>query len=171
MAFGGWSIDKGLYEFIYQNLEEGKTLLEFGSGNATQELVKRWDVYSVEENKEWSGKYHDKYILAPIENQSYTEESGWQGWYNKEIVSKNLPTHVDMILVDGPCHGNRNGLFENRDLILNLGFAFIIFDDLERQKDLKCYQDFVDYFKSENINIETKIIANEKSFGYIKILN
>ena len=171
MSFGGWSIGKDLYDFISQNLSEGKSILEFGSGESTQELIKKWNVYSVEENVEWSGKYHNKYILAPIENKSYSEQNGWDGWYNTEILSKNLPSSVDLILVDGPCYGNRNGLFNNKELILNLGFELIIFDDIERNSDLKCYNDFVNYYKVNNISIETGVISGMKSFGYIKILN
>ena len=55
-AFSGWSIDKAVYDWMTKHLPEGKTILEFGSGNSTQILATRWNVISVEENKDWVNK-------------------------------------------------------------------------------------------------------------------
>ena len=38
---GGWSIGQEFYNFLSQNLEEGKTIVEFGSGKGTIELTKK----------------------------------------------------------------------------------------------------------------------------------
>ena len=50
MGFGEWAISEELYEDIKSILPEGKTILEFGSGSGTHELLKHWSVISVEDN-------------------------------------------------------------------------------------------------------------------------
>ena len=48
-------------------VEPGSTVLEFGSGKGTENLVKLgYNVFSVEENERFCGLYHEQYIHAPI---------------------------------------------------------------------------------------------------------
>jgi len=97
MSFGGWSIEKILYDEIVKILPEGKTILEFGSGGGTEELLKRWKVYSVEDDKDFIGKYNTNYIHAPLVGN----------WYDTEVLKKELPENYDLVLVDGPHGGIR----------------------------------------------------------------
>lgn len=159
MSFGGWSIDVSLFNWLENNLEKGKILLEIGSGQSTFALCKIWDVYSIEEDIDWIDKYHNKYIYAPIK----------ENWYDLNIVKSNIPKSVDAILIDGPAHGDRNGFFENINIFLNLNPDILVFDDLEREIDYNCYISIVNYLKTNNINIEYDIVTVYKKFGFIKI--
>ena len=87
------AISNELFEWIYENLEHGKTILEFGSGTGTIELTKYWNVYSVEQSAKWIGKApNSNYIHAPIKG----------GWYDTNIVFNNIPEQYDLLLIDGP---------------------------------------------------------------------
>ncbi len=105
--FGSWSIDKELFDFILSVLPEGKTMLELGSGWASQKLSEHYTVYSIEHNEKWVGKYNTHYIYAPIKN----------GWYDTSIISKEAPKDYDLILIDGPTGDiGRGGFYTNLDL-------------------------------------------------------
>ena len=123
---GGWAIGHEFYNFLSQNLEEGKTILEFGSGKGTIELTKRWKVYSIEHDEQWVGTAPDSnYIHAPL---------GEDGWYDAKKVFDNLPEKYDCIIVDGPIGPKaRLGIDKHWDK-LNTDIM-IIFDDTDRPKD------------------------------------
>ena len=157
--FGYWSIDESLFNWLKNNLESGKILLELGSGLTTEILCKIYDLYSVEENIELINKYHNNYIYAPIKNN----------WYDLEILKNNLPLKVDAILIDGPAHGERKGFFNNIELFLNLNPSLLIFDDVERKEDYESYLSIVNYLKINKFNIETEIFSDIKKFAILKI--
>ena len=123
---GGWSIGQEFYNFLSQNLEEGKTIVEFGSGKGTIELTKKWKVYSIEHDEEWVGAAPDSnYVYAPL---------GEDGWYDTKKVFDNLPEKYDCIIVDGPIGPKaRLGIDKHWDK-LNTDIM-IIFDDTDRPKD------------------------------------
>ncbi len=95
MSFGGWSIDKKLYDEMVKILPEGKTILEFGSGAGSVELRKRWKLYSIEDDKNYINNI-DNYIHAPLVDD----------WYDAEIIKREMPDY-DLILVDGPYGGEK----------------------------------------------------------------
>ena len=66
MSFGGWSINEVCFDYIKDILPDGKIILEFGSGFGTEQLAKHYKMYSIENYKEWIGKYNSTYIYAPI---------------------------------------------------------------------------------------------------------
>ena len=123
--FGGMAICEKLFNWIRSNLQNGKIILEFGSGTGTIELTKYYTVYSVEQDKEWIGfAQKSNYIYAPIKN----------GWYDSDIVFNNIPNNYDLILIDGPKgHGNRGGIINHLNK-LNTDVPIII-DDITRPKD------------------------------------
>ena len=45
--------DASLFLWIKENLPHNSTILEFGSGTGTKELVKNYQVTSIEHSKEW----------------------------------------------------------------------------------------------------------------------
>jgi hypothetical protein len=73
------------------------TILELGSGATTGLIKEHREVYSIEDNPDWVGKYNDKehYVYAPREN----------GFYDKGVLV-NLPRY-DVLFVDGPAHDSR----------------------------------------------------------------
>ena len=120
-----WAISEELYEWIKNNLEHGKTILEFGSGKGTIELTKHWTVYSVEQDLKWIGLAPDSnYIHAPLKAK----------WYDTDIVFSNIPKKYDLILVDGPKGAKyRAGIDEHWDKF-NTNVP-LLFDDTHRKKD------------------------------------
>ncbi len=135
MSFGGFAIDEELFLYIREILPEGKTILELGSGEGTAELVKHWNVYSVEDKEEWLGKYHDKYIRAPLKEHKPVHKLPGDVWYDPQVLSRLLPKRYDLLLIDGPCRqdASRSGFIKYKIL-----FDFnvpLIFDDVNRTGD------------------------------------
>ena len=119
--FGGWSIDKEVFDYIQQVLPAGKTILELGSGWASEILSEYYTVYSIEHDPQWVGKYNTHYIYAPIIN----------GWYDVSVLSNELPTHYDLILIDGPTGTIGRGKFYTNLYLFNTN-TIMIFDDVNR---------------------------------------
>lgn len=99
-AFGGWALHKDVFMWIRGNIKEGSTILELGSGSATVELCKFYNVYSIEHDKQWVGKSKSTYIHAPL--IQYNDENGNYRWYDVDILKEKLPKSYDLLLIDGP---------------------------------------------------------------------
>lgn len=129
---GGWAIETNLFEYILNNLKPGSHILEFGSGTGTRELVKYYDVTSIEQNVGWVDMVPKaNYIYAPLKD----------GWYNPAFFIK-LPETYDFVLVDGPfspIHG-RKGLLKNLDYF-NTSVPWL-FDDINRSNDFEVFEKF-----------------------------
>jgi len=125
--FDGWTISQELFDWIRANLPDGKTILELGSGNGTIELLKHYEVYSVEHDQYWLDRAVGcNYIYAPI--RDYNEYK----WY--DVSKLTLPEHYDLIIVDGPTGTiGRGGFIENINLF-NTDVPIII-DDTQRQAE------------------------------------
>lgn len=123
MKFAGSGITEELYNWIRAGFPVGKTIVEFGAGEvSTQILCQFYDLYSIEHDLQWIGKYNSTYIHAKLVN----------GWYDPESIRESLPESYDLILIDGPPgEGNRNGILDNLDLIRT--DVPIIVDDTARE--------------------------------------
>jgi hypothetical protein len=123
------SISPELFHYIRELLPDGATILELGSGEGTRELSKSYRMYSIEHNRRWLNKYKSTYIHAPLVG----------GWYDVEILDRNLPETYDLILVDGPPAHKKNisksryGFYRNIRLF-NTKVPVII-DDVHRPYD------------------------------------
>ncbi|MFW6311177.1 MAG: hypothetical protein ACOC1K_02965 [Nanoarchaeota archaeon] len=147
--FGGSSIDKSLFYWIKENLEEGKTILEFGSGSgSTKNLSKFYNMISIEHDSKWVGKYQSFYIWATINKK--------ENWYDIEPIKKLLKNKdYDLILVDGPVgEGNRWGFLKNIELF-DIKNKHIIIDDINRNGELNL-------FNSINSLLERKVYKKDK---------
>lgn len=84
--FGKSSIAIELYNWIRENIKDGSTILELGSGRVTGELSKNYTMISVEHDKDWVGKYNSSYIYiyAPIK-----QYSGYK-WYDIDVLKKRV---------------------------------------------------------------------------------
>lgn len=99
-------------------------MIELGSGWASGEFSKHYNVWSVEHNARWIGKYDTNYIHAPIID----------GWYSTEALKEHLPKDYGLILVDGPPGSiGRGKFFDNIDLFKT--DVIIIFDDVQRDPE------------------------------------
>jgi hypothetical protein len=89
---GGWAIGAAVYNWIVENIAEGSTIVELGSGSGSHELAKRFKVICVEHDTEYVGKYSNiKYIFAPIVD----------GWYEPQFIDL-LPQKYDLLIIDAP---------------------------------------------------------------------
>lgn len=118
------------YDWIIENLEEGKTLLELGSGETTIKLCEKYEVYSVEHDEKFIGlAKKSNYIHAPI--KSY----GKYRWYDIDKLEIIKTLKYDMILVDGP-----TGIIGRQGFLYNLNLfdisVPIIIDDTNRKPEL-----------------------------------
>jgi len=144
-SFSGSAIDKSLYEWIVDNLDPGKTILEFGSGKgSTMNLSKHFKMISIEHDIKWIGKYNSKYIWAPIIKE--------YNWYDINIIKKHISKlKYDMILVDGPVgEGNRNGFLENLDMF-DIDDKDIIIDDISRKGEMDLFINLIKKLKRKHI--------------------
>lgn len=157
-AFGAWAISFELFQYIRDNLEEGKTILELGSGSGTGELAKFYKLYSIEDDVEWLNKYSSNYIHAPI--VSY---KGYR-WYDIDVLKDSLTNiQYDLILVDGPLGAiGRKGFLHNIHLFDTS--KVIVFDDLQRIIE---YRMFMALAKKLKRNFKIFNCADGKKFGII----
>lgn len=128
-----WSIGGGIRSAISQLVEEGAVIVELGSGYGTNKLVKKYVVWSIENDEKWVGFCKDaNYIHAPITRS----EDGGEQWYDASIIEARLPSSYDLILVDGPPgRFGREGLLSNFNLFRT--DVPIIIDDTIRDQEAK----------------------------------
>lgn len=123
-----WAIGRELFKWIRENLEEGSTILEFGSGTGTGELAKFYNMISVEQNEQWVDYIKSDnvtYIHAPLKDEWYDAEKVFDGVQDRKY---------DLIIIDGP-QGDmfRGGIDKYMDK-LNTNVP-ILLDDTNRIKD------------------------------------
>lgn len=151
--FGGWSIDKEVLYEILTLVKPGEKILELGSGLGSIEILKYFNLYSIEHDENWLNKFHQNYIYAPIKNN----------WYDIDILKKQLPNEYSLILVDGPT-GNigRIGFYHNLNLF-NTNVPIII-DDVNREAELNLLKKVS---KHLNKNYYIKRTSGRKMYGVI----
>jgi len=135
MGKSHFAIDQGVLTAIRQLVPKGGRVIEVGSGDGTEKLAERYEVYSIEDNEEWVGHCTDsKYIHAPL--VELMNQSTPYSWYDPSVLEKELPASCDLILVDGPAGSeNRQGLLWHLELFpLD---AHIIVDDTLRDSECK----------------------------------
>lgn len=132
LSLGGWSIEQVVIDEIDRLLEPGDTILEFGSGYGTQVLSERYEMVSIEQKEEWVGRFDSTYIYAPLEDN----------WFAREPIKEELEHDYDLILVDGPIALARTNFPEHAHLF-DLTVP-LIFDDMERERDMKMAEEIAD---------------------------
>lgn len=152
-SFGGFTISKELFEWVDSNIPEGSIILELGSGYGTKELVKKYKVYSVEHDEQWLNlEPKSNYIYAPLKD----------GWFDVDVLSKELPKKYDLLLIDGPPNIYRGNFINHYELFNNA--KVIIVDDTHRENDSKIVELIIS--KSECIFEEFQ--SERKKFTVIK---
>ena len=129
-----------LQEYIRKILPNGKTILELGSGHATNLLSENYKMYSIEDNLNWVNRYNSTYLHVPIKKYDTT----WtppdltgpnNSWYDPNILEQKLTKDIqyDLLLVDGPSGlFGRGGFLKHLDLF-NTNVPIII-DDIHREE-------------------------------------
>lgn len=132
----GPNINEALFDAICASIPEGGTLLELGSGETSAQFAERFTVYSIEHDEEWLNKYPSvNYIHAPLtpvgdgfkRAQKYFNQVLW---YDAEIIKKHIPSHYDVLFVDGPPREFRSLFYFNWKLF-NITVPWF-FDDVHR---------------------------------------
>jgi predicted O-methyltransferase YrrM len=132
-SWGGWSIDKGLYDLIRKILPDGSTILELGSGWSTGKLAENYTMYSIEHDEEYLDKYKSTYIHAPLKEHKAIKNHTTTTWYDGDVLKEKLKgIKYDMILIDGP-PGTRSGFIKYITLFDTS--AILVFDDSSRSPD------------------------------------
>lgn len=127
-----WMLPLNAFRWIEQNIPHGSTILEFGSGEGSKLLMNNYDLFSVEHNPEWLRLNDKKCLYAPIKiNDKFPGEIGW---YDLELIKKNLPSQIDLMIIDGPIGTiGRSGIL---DYIEYFSWNFtILIDDLQREQE------------------------------------
>jgi hypothetical protein len=129
-SFEGNSISRDLYEWLLENFPKGKTILELGSGWGSGQLIKHWNVWSVEDKEKWFQMYNPQSVLIPIDHN---------GWYNFDMMSefmRHMRGDYDLLLIDGP-YLNRKGVIQHYHMFDQDPRIPILFDDIKRQEGLE----------------------------------
>jgi len=130
MAFGGWSIDKALFDKISDILPVSlgqQTILELGSGAGTEELAKYYTMHSIEDNEAYLDLYDSNYIHAPLKEHKALQNHHGTIWYDARVLERELPLiNYDLILIDGPVQ-SRTGFVKYFDLFKH--DVPMVFDD------------------------------------------
>lgn len=142
---GGWAFDIAVIKWIHAHIPVGSTILEFGSGAGTEILGKHYRIFSVEHDLRWVGKYDSTYIHAPLTGGRGKAHRG--GWYDIDILKRELPSEYDIILVDGPpariaglgVGPGRGGFLTNFELFRH--DVPILLDDTNRPEERKLRDD------------------------------
>ena len=145
--FDGSSIEEKLFRWFLSTFPAGATIVELGSGSgSTKHLGELFNLFSIEDDKQYIDKYRSTYIYAAKKN----------GWYDPEAIRKNLPNNYDAILIDGPVgEGNRIGFLKNIHLFKTK--CHIIVHDTHRGGE----RDLANKISKE---LSKKIIIDEGSY-------
>lgn len=131
--FGGWSIDKALFDEVKKIVPDNGIIMEFGSGAGTDELLKYYWVISYEHNPKYATQRPDRHIMihAPLKN----------GWYDIDSIGYHM---ANLLLIDGP----PGQLRENLPMYLLYGIKIpVIFDDVNRKGDFDTMAKFCKLYK------------------------
>lgn len=149
-----WILPNGAFKWIYENFKVGDIILELGSGFGSIALSLNYNVYSIEQDKNWIGLSNRvNYILAEIND----------GFYDRSVIKNSIPQKYDLLIIDGPtkASGGRLGFIDNIDLFdLNCP---ILIDDVHREDEMKLVT-----LLSKKINREYTIYESDnKKFAII----
>ena len=131
----GWMLPSEVFQWIEENISHGSRILEFGSGEGSVILSKNYQLISIEHDEQWIGLSSGEYIHAPIVQNQVSNKYSELGWYDFEML-QDLPSSVDVILIDGPPGEiGRSGILH---MLKKLPLcSWIIIDDTDRTPEKK----------------------------------
>lgn len=130
-----WSLCDGAIEAVKQLSNFKSNTLEFGSGYGSSLVSKFTNLFSVEHDETFLGKFSDvNYIYAPLESVRPLSGFDETSWYNAEVIKNNLPKNCNLVIVDGPPEKyGRSGLLRHLNLFSSK--TIWVIDDVLREKD------------------------------------
>ena len=130
-----WSICNGILQAVKNLVNENSIIVEFGSGIGSKLLSEFCTVYSIEHDEKFLNLHEDvNYIYAPLVEIKPLLDFNETQWYDIDIIKRNLPSNIDLVLVDGPPEKyGRSGILNHLDMF-GKNTIWIV-DDVLRQKD------------------------------------
>lgn len=124
ISFGGSGMVQDCYQWISDNIEEGKTILEIGAGKvSTYYLSRKWNLYSIETNKQWVDWYEEaNYIYCSEQNEKEY----------MECIQNQLPTNYDLLIIDGHLFNSREKIIKYHEMFKIKDIPVIV-DDTYRE--------------------------------------
>ena len=156
-----WMMPIEIHTWLSDNIKEGSTILEFGSGHGSLELAKRYDLISIEHDKQWIGISESRYIHAPITDNLLSEENNQVGWYETTPILEVIRDKtIAVFIIDGPPGEiGRHGILSITDS-LPKDVVFII-DDIHRDAESDLFQKLSQWHGGE-VEIYTSAYDNGK---------
>jgi hypothetical protein len=168
--FDGWMIPLSMVTNIQEILKPGDIILEFGTGYGTIELLRNFNVISIEHDKAWAvakaGKYNHVMIYAPLKKH---KTKGWDDevWYDMKVIERCLQSFdYDAIIIDGPTGINgRAGIVDYFPKLKQDVPVFM--DDIHKPEYMKIFKAISGKRRKEVVKVNWwKGI--ERKFGIIK---
>lgn len=125
-----FSIPPDLIWAIRDRIEDGATLVEFGSGEGSVALSRYFKVHSVEDCMQWLNRFTGPtYHFAPLIRE----------WYSRDAVDEIFDSigPFDVLLIDGPssARGDRRGIIPVLGRVLERRPRLIVVDDTHREPE------------------------------------
>ena len=164
-----WMMPDEVFAWLEENVEEGATILEFGSGHGSIRVARRYDLYSIEHNREWLGLSDSTYVHAEICENEVSIKHHQQGWYDilpiLDLI-KSIP--ISLFIIDGPPGSiGRHGLLSITDALPK--HAIFIVDDVHRDDEFDLYQKLLDWHGGHTeIFTSTYINGKERKWAVIQ---
>jgi len=156
----GWIMPDDAFRWIEENIKENSAILEFGSGDGSQRLSKRYNLWSVEHDSAWIGITQSNYVYSEIVSNPWSEKLGEAGWYDPSFLD-SIPASVELIIVDGPVGTiGRGGILHVLERLPK--FQYLLVDDTDRIEERALSEKICEMLDLKFVRIETN---QEKSNG------
>ena len=156
MTWGGWSIEREVFDFMVETLPRDALVVELGSGAASIELAKQFRLVSYE---------HDLQFVANAQPPRWNIHHAQlvsDGWYDSSVVAATIPKSYSALLIDGPPTGARRLKMLNH-LDLFDWEALVIIDDLHRGEEKQLASKL-----AAHVGRELRLVkCRQKSFGVL----
>ena len=165
----GWIMPNDAFRWIEENIKENAAILEFGSGDGSQRLSKRYNLWSVEHDREWIGKTQSNYVHAEIVSNPWSEKLGEAGWYDPVFLDA-IPESVELIIIDGPVGTiGRGGILHVLERLPK--FQYLLVDDTDRKEERALSEKICEMLQLKITRIETnqrKSNGDKRSFDILQ---
>lgn len=165
----GWIMPDDAFRWIEENIKENAAILEFGSGDGSQRLSKRYNLWSVEHDRGWIGKTQSNYVYAEIVSNPWSQKLGEAGWYDPAFLDA-IPASVELIIIDGPVGTiGRGGILHVLERLPK--FQYLLIDDTDRKEERALSEKICEMLHLKSIRIETnqrKSNGDKRSFDILQ---
>ena len=164
-----WMMPIEIHSWLSENIKKGSSILEFGSGHGSIELTKRYDLISIEHDKQWIGLSDSRYIHAEIMENPISIKNNQQGWYDISRVLEVIQTNtISAYIIDGPPGDiGRHGFLSITDSLSK--DAIFIIDDIHRDAEFDLFSKLNEW-QGGDAKVFTSLYENgkERKWGVLQ---